>query len=78
MMIADLVDMEDIRNAFKESHIESDIMFSDDTRRMQAWLAEHPQQKASLIQLIHSLEEKASLVLPEVRAHLTQWSTLTA
>jgi len=78
MMIADLVDMEDIRNAFKESNIESDVMFSDDVTHMQTWLTDHPQQKASLLQLIQSLEVKTPLLLPEVRAYLMQWSTLTA
>jgi hypothetical protein len=76
MMIADLVDMEDLRNAFKESHIESDVLFQDDDQRIADYLSGHPTQKAALNDLMNELDQKAPLVLPEVRAYLTQWKGL--
>jgi hypothetical protein len=76
MMIADLVDMEDLRNAFKENHIAPDVLFQDDNQRIEDYLTRNPNQKAALDHLLIELDQKAPLVLPEVRAYLTQWKAL--
>jgi hypothetical protein len=76
MMIADLVDMEDLQDALKESNIDLDIMFQEDSLRIEEYLASHPDQKASLLALMTELDQKAPLVLPEARGYIDQWKPL--